>query len=185
MGEIAKDTMYICEFLETGKWEIRKVKKSTVKTEASYSIVTEYNKGTEEGIAECDCKGFEHHGHCKHIEMVGGKLAPQDGQTTIESEEQVGKVKEFLDGYSKAQFGSKIFILYVPENEGIAERFDIVCAADERKLMWTTIPVPIEDGKETATIVVRVIMSVDFDDDVDSLLGKHEDEEAEEEGGDE
>ena len=179
-GEIKKDLMYICEFMETGKWEVRKVNKRTVKTEATYSIVTEYNEETAEGIASCDCKGFENRGHCKHIEMVGGKLSPQENQTRLRGEEQVETVRAFLVDYAKAQFGGEEFVQYCPENDGIAERFDIVSEADERKLMWTTVIVPLEGGSETATVLVRVVFSTEFQNDVDALTGKDAEEGEEE-----
>jgi len=175
-GEIKKDLMYICDFLEVGKWEVRKVNKRTVKTEATYSITTEYNEETEEGIASCDCQGFENRGHCKHIEMVGGKVSPQDNQTRLRGEDQIEAVKKFLENYAKEQFGGNDFVQYCPENDGIAERFDIVSESDERKLMWTSVIVPIDEGRETATVLVRVVFSTDFNDDVDALTGKDAEE---------
>ena len=170
-GEIKTDDMYICEFKDTGKWEVRKVNKRTIKTQASYVITTEYNEETEEGIASCDCKAFENRGHCKHIEMVGGKLSPQESQTRLKGESQIEEVRKFLVNYAKEQFEGEEFVQYCPENDGIAERYDIVSESDERKLMWTSVTVPIGGGADTATIVVRVVFSTNFKEDVDALSG--------------
>jgi len=170
-GKINERHMYICQFKSKGKWDVRKVTKSDIKTEATYSIETEFDKDTGEGVANCECQGFTHNGHCKHIEMVGGKLAPFEGVSHI-ADSEVEQATAFLKGYCEDLFGVEAFVQFVPEEDGIGERFDVLVKDDEQQLMWTVITVPFDDGSRTSKTAVRVIMSTDTETDKKILTGE-------------
>lgn len=164
MSTIEKSFMYVCSFGSDGKWSVRKVNKVTSKTTAEHFI-------SKDGKADvCDCKGFEHKGKCKHIEMVRGKFAKSKGDKNIPAD-KVEAASKFLDDYVKGHFdGARCKVVFREEVGDVAERFDILCEAEEKKVLWSPIMTPLETERgKGLSVMVRMIFSDDFDKNVKSF----------------
>jgi len=155
MSTIEKNFMYICSY-DKGKWSVRKVNKVTSNTSAEHTIEKE----------KCDCKGFEHKSKCKHVEMIRGKFGKGKGLKPVGN--KVDEVIKFLDEYTNGHFDSRHQVNYREEMGEVAERFDIICEADEKKVLWTPIMTPIqtEQGKG-----LRVLVRMIFTDEFEKNLG--------------
>lgn len=158
MSSIGKNFLYVCSYNSKGKWSVRKVDKRTSETVSEYSIEQ----------SKCECKGFEHHDKCKHVEMITGKFVKGKGMRKVG--EKANEVVKFLDEYTQAHFDAKHKVKFLEEHGEIAERFDILCEADERKVLWTQIMTPTETERgKGLPVLVRLIFTVSFDDDVESF----------------
>ncbi|MFW6172323.1 MAG: hypothetical protein ACOC5T_01065 [Elusimicrobiota bacterium] len=159
MSSIGKHYLYICSFNEKGKWNVRKVDKRSSETISDYDIKD----------SECECKGYKRHDKCKHLEMITGKFTKGKGIREIDSDD-VEEVKEFLANHVKAQFGAECEVKFREEHGDISERFDVLCEADERKLLWTQLLTPIETEEETGfPVLVRIIFTTSYKDDLEGF----------------
>lgn len=156
MSTIEKNFMYVCSYDTKGKWSVRKVNKVTSETAAEYFIIKE----------KCDCKGFEHKSKCKHVEMIRGKFAKGKGIRKVG--DKVEEVVKFLEDYVHGHFDSQHQVNYREEMGDVAERFDIICEADEKKVLWTPIMTPVETDKGKG---LRVLVRMIFTDEYDKNLG--------------
>lgn len=159
MSSIGKKYLYVCSFNEKGKWNVRKIDKRTSDVVSNYNIES----------SKCECKGYERYEKCKHLEMITGRFTKGKGIEKID-EDNVEKVKGFLADHIKAQFGSKCQVEFREEHGDISERFDILCEADERKLLWTQLLTPIETEEGTGfPVLVRIIFTTSYEDDLEGF----------------
>ena len=155
MSTIEKNYMYVCSY-ENRKWSVRKVNKVTSETSAEHTIENE----------ECDCKGFEHKSKCKHVEMIRGKFAKGKGLRKVG--DKADEVIKFLNDYVQGHFDAKHQITFREEVGDVAERFDIICEADEKKVLWTPIMTPVETEKGKG---LKVLVRMIFTDEYEKNLG--------------
>ena len=158
MSSIGREFMYICSYTARGKWEVRKVNKDSSETEATHII----------DKSKCDCKGFEHGDKCKHLQMITGKFTKGKGMKKVG--DKSAEVIKFLKEYVNDQFKCRHHVNFLDESGEMAERFDILCEADERKVLWTQLLTPVETSTSKGVpVLIRLIFTTSYDEDVESF----------------
>ena len=153
MSTIEKNFMYVCSYDTKGKWSVRKVNKVNSETSAEHFIEKD----------KCDCKGFEHKQKCKHVEMIRGKFVKAKGMEKVGDKKE--EVIKFLETYVAGHFdGSRNQVNFREEMGDVGERFDIICEADEKKVLWTPVMTPVETDKgKGLSVLIRMIFTDEFE----------------------